>query len=168
MKTSLKVIVFTEVLVVLACLVIPMTVQSTSAQGKLEGVWKVTETTVSAPKPQTITATQPSLLIFTKKHYSVVMIMGDKPQPDLPQKDATDAQKVATWTPFMASAGTYEVKGATLRMHGVVGKEPSSMTPEGFLTCDYKVEGNTLIFTLKASQSGPIANPPTLKLTRVE
>ena len=52
------------------------------------------------------------LLIFTKKYFSMVLIAGDKPQPDLPQK-ATDAQKVATWTPFQASTGTYEVKGNT-------------------------------------------------------
>jgi hypothetical protein len=162
MKTSLKVIAC------MAALAILVTVQSAVAQGKLQGVWKITEITVSAPKAQTIAATQPSLIIFTKKHYSAVAIEGDKPRPDLPQKDATDAQKVATWTPFIANAGTYQIKGTTLRMHGVAGKDPSSMTPEGFLTVDFKVEGNTLIFTLKASQAGPIPNPPTVKMTRLE
>ena len=158
-------------LVVIACmaaLVVLLTVPSASAQGKLEGVWKGTEITLTAPKPQTITSLQPGLMIFTKKYYSFVAISGDKPRPDLPQKDATDAQKVAVWTPFMATAGTLEVKGSTVTLKPIVAKDPNGMAPGNFMTADFKVEGNTLILILKSNQTGPIANPITAKMTRLE
>jgi hypothetical protein len=157
--------------VVIACmaaLVVLVTVQSVAAQGKIEGVWKLTEITISSPKPQTIAVAQPNLSIITKKHFSYIGIESDKPRPDLPQKDATDAQKVATWAPFEAFAGTYEVKGTTLTGRGIVAKNPRDMAPGNFATYEYKIEGNTLIMTMKATQSGPATAPYTLKYVRVE
>jgi hypothetical protein len=162
MKTSLKVIAC------MAALAVLVTVQSAAAQGKIEGVWKGTEITFTGAKPQTVTLTQPGLLIFTKKHFSFLGITGDKPRPDLPQKDATDAQKVAAWGPFMAVAGTLEVKGATVTLKAIVAKDPSGMAPGNFMTADFKVEGNTLILTLKSRQAGPTPNPMTIKLVRLE
>ena len=96
MKISLKVVAC------MAALAVLMVVQSASAQNKLEGVWKMTEVTFTGPNARTITGTQPGFLIITKKHFSMVGVQGDKPQPDLPQQGATDAQKVAAWTPFLA------------------------------------------------------------------
>jgi hypothetical protein len=150
----------------MAALAILVTVQSAAAQGKLQGVWKITEVTMTGPDARTITAVQPGFMMFTKKHYAMVGITGDKPRPDLPQKDATDAQKVATWTPLNAMTGTYEVKGTTFSFHPVVGKNP--IEPGAFTTFDFKIEGNTLSLTTKANKAGPIANPLKIKLTRVE
>ncbi len=148
-----------------AALVIMLIVQSAAAQGKWEGVWKPTEVTLTGPNARTITTVQPGLVIVTKNHYSIVAISGEKPRPDLPQK-ATDAQKVATWTPFAANAGTYEVKGTTVTQRPIVAKDPF---PSGFfITSEFKIEGNTLTITPKATQNGPIANPYTMKLVRVE
>ena len=124
------------------------------------------EVTLTGPNARTITNPQASLYIFTKKHFSFVEIRGEKPRPDLPQKDPTDAQKVATWTPFWAGAGTYEVKGTTWTFHPIVAKNP--IEPGAFTIWDFKIEGNTLTMTLKATKAGPIATPPTYKLVRVE
>jgi hypothetical protein len=101
-------------------------------------------------------------------HPKILQFCGDKPRPDLPQKDATDAQKVAVWTPFMATAGTLEVKGSTVILKPIVAKDPNGMAPGNFMTADFKVEGNTLILILKSNQTGPIANPITAKMTRLE
>lgn len=161
MKTSLKIIAC------MAALGVLLTVQSAAAQGKLPGVWKIAEITISGPNPQTIPATSPNLIIFTKKHFSLVSITGES-RPNLPQKDATDAQKVATWTPFAAVSGTYTVKGTTFTAQALVAKDPSGMAPGNFVTYDFKIVGNTLIATPKASQDGPITNPPIVKLTRLE
>ena len=150
----------------MAALAVFLIVQSAAAQGKLEGVWKVTETTTTGPNARTITAPQPGIWIFTKKHCSSVGITGDKPRPDLPQQGATDAQKVATWTPLVANAGTYEIKGTTITIHPIVGKNP--FPPGAFTTFDFKIEGNTVTVTAKATANGPVANPYTLKLVRVE
>jgi hypothetical protein len=159
-----------KLFIVFACitaLAVLLNVPSASAQGKLEGVWKVAEVKVSVPKPATITPLQPSLLICTKKHFSYVGLSSDKPRPDLPQK-ATDAQKVAAWEPLTATSGTYEVKGATVTFKAQVSKNPIEMQPGGFLTLDFKVEGNSLIVTPKATEAGPIPNAATVKLVRVE
>jgi hypothetical protein len=149
-----------------ACITILATAPIASAQGKLEGVWKSTEVTFTGPNARTITNLQPGFLIFTKKHFCQIGIQGSKPQPDLPQTDATDAQKVATWTPFNGMAGTYEADGTTLTGHLIVGKNP--VKPGSFLTADFKIEGNTLSVMLKTTQDGPIANPMTMKFVRVE
>ncbi len=150
----------------IAVLAVMVIVQSAAAQGKLEGAWKVTEITLTGPNALTNTAPQPGIWMFAKKHCSSVGISGAKPQPDLPQKDATDAQKVATWTPLIANAGTYEIKGTTITIHPIVGKNP--FPPGAFTTFDYRIEGNTLTVTLKTTSDGPVANPYTLKLVRVE
>ena len=152
----------------MAVLAVLVSVQSAVAQGKLEGVWKITEFIPADLNAKPIAATQLSLLIFTKKYFSVLLISGDKPRPDLPQKDATNAQKVATWTPFAAAAGTYEVKGTTYTVKTALAKDPSGMAPGNFETIDFKIEGNTLIVTPKATQDGPIANLGRTKLTRLE
>lgn len=145
----------------MVALAVLLTIQSATAQGKLEGVWKYTEFTAPDGKS---TPAQPGLLIFTKKYFSMVLIAGNKPQPDLPQK-ATDAQKVATWTPFQASTGTYEVKGNTYTARTTMAKSPVS--PDNFFTIEFKIEGNALITTPKANNAGPI-NMGSAKLTRVE
>ena len=156
-------------LIVIACmaaLAVLVTVQSAAAQGKLEGVWKTTEITLTGPNARTITNPQPGFIIFTKKHFSIVAISGDKPRPDLPQKEATDAQKVATWTPLNATIGTYEVKGTTFTFHPILAKNP--LEPGSFTTWDFKAEGNTILATQKANKAGPSANPVTFKWVRVE
>jgi hypothetical protein len=137
-----------------------------SAQGKLEGVWKITEITLTGPNAQKITNPQPSIVVFTKKYYSMVVIQG--PRPDLPQKGATDSEKVATWTPFSAEAGTYEIKGNTITSKVIVAKSPGAMAPGNFFTADFKILGNTFTMTPKNNSMGPIANPYTVTFMRLE
>lgn len=151
----------------LATLVLVLVVQSAVAQtGKLQGVWKIVEVTVSGPNPIKFTNPQPNLSIITKKYCSTMSIQGDKPRPDLPQKNATDAQKVATWTPFDAGAGPCEVKGSTLTVHPIIAKDP--FPPGTFVTYEFKFEGKDLFITPKATQAGPIPTPVKLKCTRLE
>jgi hypothetical protein len=158
-------------LVAIACmaaLAILLAVQSAAAQGKLEGIWKKTEVTVAGPNAQKIPHPQPNVCIFAKKYYSFTEVEGEKPRPDQPLEKATDAQKVAAWEPFSAEAGTYEVKGTTITFHVVVEKDPEGMKPGSFYTGDFKIEGNTLIITLKADNTGPIADQIAMKFVRVE
>jgi hypothetical protein len=176
MKASLRVIAC------MAALAILMVVQSASAQvkkavpgkvvaqGMVQGVWKITEFSMSDPSAgTTITTTaQPSIFIFTKKNYSIMYVSSDRPRPDLPLQDPTDAQKLAAWGPFSANSGTYEIKGTTLTTHPVVAKHPAVMKPGAFVTYDFKIQGNTLLLTPKESNTVPGGNPPTFKLVRVE
>jgi hypothetical protein len=161
-------------LVAIACmaaLAVLLTVQSAPAQGNIEGVWKATEVIWSGDNPvkMTISPTHPNLFIVTKKHWSLTNIAAaTAARPDLPQQGATDAQKVAVWTPFVGYAGTYEVKGNMVTSRTIVAKNPGEMLQGNFTTSEFKVEGNTLTLTGKTNQDGPIANPMTTKMVRVE
>jgi hypothetical protein len=148
-----------------------MIVQSASAQGKIEGVWRVSEVWVGDPSAGTlkVAPTHPSLIIFTKKHFSFINIKtANGSRPDLPKKDATDAQKAAAWTPVAAFAGSYEVKGNIMTYRNIVDMDPNGMAPGNFGTSEFKIEGDTLITTPKTDQNGSIAKPLVTKFIRVE
>ena len=172
MKTSFKVIGCMAALAVLvtvqsaAAQVKNVVLGKAAAQAKLQGVWKIAEVIISGPNARTVKPVENDIFIFTKKHFSSVMVASQKPRPALPQKDATDAQKLATWTPFTATAGTYEVKGTTLTAHPFAGKNP--IEPGTLLVFDFKIEGGALFMTMKSNQDGPLPNPPTFKCVRVE
>ena len=136
----------------------------------LQGVWKVAEVTTTGPNSSTQTAPQPGLYIFTGKHYSIVTINSDTPRPDLPQETskATAEQLQASWGPFTAQSGTYEVKGSEVTLRPLAAKNPSAMKAGNFSLSTFKIEGKTLTLVSKANQAGPAANPTTRKLTRVE
>ena len=136
----------------------------------LEGAWRVTEVSGSAAN-DTGKTPQPGLYIFTKKHYSVVAVVGSTPRKDVapaqdPQK-LTDAEKAAqyeAWALLTANAGTYEVKGTTLTTNPLVAKNPSVMgRPQ---TREFKIDGKTLTLTQK-STTQPVTETRTV-LTRVE
>ena len=112
------------------------------------------------------TQTEPNLYIFTAKHYSIVRVT-DSSRPAFKQlRQATDAEKVAAWTPFTANAGTYVVSGSTVTIHRLIDKTPNVMG--GAITFDFKVEGDTLSLIQRSVDGEAIPNPPTLRLTRVE
>jgi hypothetical protein len=123
---------------------------------------------MSGPNAFTSTNPQPSLVIFTRKHFSIVADTSNKPRPDQPLEEATDSQKVAAWADFEAIAGTYEAGGTTFTVFPTVTKDPSGMKPGTALTFDFKIEGNTLLLALKVTHTGPLSNPLNMKLTRVE
>jgi len=163
MNTSLKVIAC------MAALAVLMVVQSASAQGKIEGVWKAIESTNAGENAvkYTFPPDHPNLLIFTKK-YTGFWNIAALTRPGYPQQGATDAQKVAAWEPFQALAGTYEVKGNIITRRIIVAKNPNNMPPGNWQTIEFKIEGDTLITTQKATELGPLPNPIIMKYVRVE
>jgi hypothetical protein len=142
-------------------------VPSASAQGKLEGVWKYAEIIPPAgfnAKPMPI---HEGLLVFTKHHFSMIFVAGAQPRPELPQQGATDAQKVAAWTPLYLGAGTYEIKGDRYIAKSLVSKDPGQINPDAWMAIEFKIEGDTLITTPKETNAGPL-NYASTKLIRVE
>ena len=146
-----------------------LTAQSPSPQGKLEGVWKITEVTSAGENAfkLSIPDTHPNLLVVSKNYFCFFNLTTPT-RPDLPEKGATDAQKVATWTPVVAWAGTYELKGNILTTRFTGSKNPSEMVKGNFTTNEIKFEGNTYTSIPKTNQNGPIANPIITKFVRVE
>ena len=156
-----------NIIAYMVALAILMVVQSASAQNNLEGVWKITEDGMAGPAA-VIKNPQPGFMVLTKKYCLTVAVTSNKPRPDQSLSNASDAQKVAAWTPFEAYASTYEVKGNTITFHNLVAKSPEEMKSGSMTTFDFKIEGNVLFLTLKGDQSGPDARGLKLKLTRVE
>ena len=140
-----------------------------SQASSIRGVWRTAEVKLTGPNAATFTQT-PSLGIITAKYYSRVEIHGDPRRPDLPDAAKATADELrATWGPFFAEAGTYEVSGGNvLTMHPLITKNPAAMNSGWFVTYTYRLDGDTLWLTEQRNQRGPIASPTTIKLTRVE
>jgi hypothetical protein len=137
----------------------------------LAGVWRAVEVTSVGADRSTNQSPQPRLYIFTAKHYSQIGVLGQGPRPDLPTGGvaaATADQLRASWGPFMANGGTYEVQGSDLITRPMVAKIPAFVTPEYASTAGFKLDGDTLTITTKATTAGPNPNPPVTKLARVE
>jgi hypothetical protein len=65
-----------------AVAVLTLTCSSLSGQSKpsIQGVWRIAEVITTGPTAGTNKNPQPSLFIFTAKHYSLMRILGDKPR----------------------------------------------------------------------------------------
>ena len=150
----------------------PLFSQSGAAsQPTIQGVWRITEVTTTGPNASTNKSPQPSLYIFTAKHYSLIRINGTTARPDMPQgqqEKATAAQLLAVWGPLTAQSGTYEVAGGKLTTRPLVAKNTFAMASGAFSTSSYKLDGKTLTITAERNAAGPVANPTTWTLTRIE
>ena len=93
-----------------------------------QGVWKRTEVVVSGgPSAGTHTSdVQPSLLVITKGHYSLMLVTAYAPRPAL-STAPTDEERGKVWAPFTANAGTYTFKDSTLALTPIVAKSPNAM-----------------------------------------
>ena len=145
---------------------------SAFAQGKsgIEGVWQLTEITMTGKFAMTMKVTQPSVYIFTRKHYSKIYVGSDKPRPVLDDySKATGEQLLSIFVDgFDANAGTYEVAGGKLTLHTIVAKSPSDMKEGSWSAYSTKISGNTITLTPESSNTGPNKKQVTFKLTRVE
>lgn len=140
-----------------------------SRSPSVEGVWQAVEVTTTGPGARTIRPLQPNLSFITGKHYSHIDIHSDAPRPVLSNEAEASADELRrTWGPVVAEAGSYEVSRATITMRAVVAKNPAAMLQGAFTTYSYRLAGDTLWLTMQTNQRGPIPNPPTIKLARVE
>ena len=142
-----------------------------STRASVEGVWRVVEAAITGPAARTIAfAERPNLTIITSRHYSRVEVQADGPRPILADVAKASADELrAVWGPFVGEAGTYEVTpGNLITMRPIAAKNPAVMGSGVFITYSFKLDGDTLSLTQQRNQSGPFANPFTLKLVRVE
>jgi hypothetical protein len=145
-----------------------------SSSPPIQGVWKVTELVRTGANAAKIGAPQPSLYIFTARHYSIIAVNGTQARPPVPAfknpDKPTDAEKLAMyamWQPVAANSGTYEIKGTTLTRRALVAKNVEVMTTAPPNVAEFKIQGNTLVLTNKSTAGQP-ASETRLTLTRVE
>jgi hypothetical protein len=142
----------------------------TAVGQKVQGVWALTEVTTTGTTGSTKQVSQPSLYIFTKTHYSIMYVSSDAPRPQIADasKATADQLRDVYVTSFVANAGTYEVKGGKLTMRPAVAKNPGFMQPGAFSTVSVKSDANTMTLVTESTNAGPVSNPTTFKLKRVE
>ena len=148
--------------------VIETIAQKPSVDSPLVGVWRISERTFTGPNARTITNLQPGIIIITPHYYSNVVVTSETPRTELPEQP-TDKQRLDAFGPFGADAGTYEIKGNEITSHPVVHKNPNRMRAGSFEVDTFRMEGrNTLWLTPRTRDTGPVANPTTTTLTRLE
>ena len=145
----------------LAAIALVSSVAVVARQGNspsIVGVWRVSEVTFTGPNARKLTNPQPGLRIFTQRHYSINEVTAEKSRPELPDAPAQATDK----------AGTYEIRGNEITTRPIAAKSPNTMRPKNFNTSAIVLDGKTLTITPKSNQAGPIANPTTIRLTRIE
>lgn len=147
--------------------------QEESAAPPIEGVWRITEVVTTGANAVNNTSPQPSLVIFTRGHYSYLSVNGTTPRPAVAAaKDPanlTDAEKIARfaqWNPFTAQSGTYEVQGTTMTRRPVVAKNVAVMTTNPPIVEEFTLDGDTLVLVTKSAAGQPASETRTT-LTRV-
>lgn len=127
---------------------------SSGAKSPVIGVWKVVET-------QTGPVTQPSLFIFTARHFSRMIVAGSQARtPFKDQANPTAAEKIAAYDSITANTGTYQIAGDSIVFDVLLAKSPSFLGRANAKTT-FKLEGQTLTLT-------NVENKSFLKLARVE
>jgi hypothetical protein len=138
------------------------------AQQSIKGVWQVVEITTTGPNASTNSSPQPGLWIFTDKHYTYMTVNTDKPRPVVPAAKMTDKDRADAYRGFVASGGTYEIKGDQITMKVFVARSPETMRSGSVFGNTYKLDGKVLTVTRTSSMNEPVANPSTTKLVRLE
>ena len=138
------------------------------SRNPLVGVWTVAE--IVSPQGEGNRNPQPTVYIFTARHYSHVSVTSTMPRPTYTGPNVTDAQMVEMWQPFSATAGTYEVRGNELTIRPMVAKNPGFMNRRSFTTFALTVEGKDMWIRATQADSGPIpsASANRVRLVRLE
>jgi hypothetical protein len=145
-----------------------VTAHAQSKAPVLVGAWRLTELKRAGPKAETLKNPQ-GLLIFTGKHWSRMYVDSDQPRTEIRDLEkAAPAEILASWGPFIAASGTYEVSGNTLTSRALIAKNPTVMASGNFAVFTFKIEGNTLTVTYVRGDAGTVANPRTFTYVRLE
>ena len=130
----------------------------------LEGIWKVVEIAGTGTDASKNANPHQSLFIFTRNHYSMMLVTGTQPRALFNSViEPTDQEKISAFDSFVANTGTYEVMGSTLTFRPIVARYPNFMAG-GSAEYQFRIEGKTL--SLTGQVSGPKFT--RLKLVRVE
>ena len=140
-----------------------------AAAQKVEGAWRLDEATRPGTDGKTAKFSNPNIYLFTKGHFSIIRVEGDKPRSMDPWMSMTQEQLIDTYIKqFTASGGTYEMKGNTLTMKTTIAKNPAFMARANWISYTVKVDGQKMTLTATATNEGPIKNPQVLTLIRLD
>ncbi len=120
----------------------------------LEGAWKPVEVVITggANPGRHTSDVQPGLIIFTKRHYSEVLVVAFSPRPAL-SSNPTDEERGRVFRPLNAEAGMYEMKDSTLTFTPFVAKNPAAMTGTPY-SLRARVHGDSLWVNTRSPDGG--------------
>lgn len=118
----------------------------------LPGAWRIVRTSLTtSDQPSLVDYSQPGLLLFTARHYSLMYVEGNKARqmfrdPARP----TEAEKLEAFDTFVGHSGTYSVADSLIAMQIEISKSPNLMGTElrnTFARFAYEIVGDTLRLT---------------------
>ena len=134
----------------------------------IQGAWQVVEVSTSGAAASTDANLQPSLYLFTTRHYSIMRVLAARPGFADPS-NVTEAEALAVWGPLQAQSGTYELAGGNLNLLPTVAKNPGVMRggrkPDVYT---FTLQGDSLTLVQVSDGIGQVANPATFRLKRVD
>ena len=140
-----------------------------AAGQNVEGAWRLDEIKTTGIDGPSGKFTQPNMYLFTKGHFSIIRIEGDKPRSTDNWTTMTREQVIDTFIKqFTASGGTYDIKGDTLTMKTTIAKSPGFMARANWISYTVKIDGQTMTLTATATNEGLIKNPQIMTLTRLD
>ncbi len=140
-----------------------------AAAQSVAGAWRLDEIKTTGTDVKTGKFSQPNMYLFTKGHFSIIRIEGDKPRSTNDWGAMTSEQVIDTFIKeFSASGGTYDMKGDILTMKTTIAKSPGFMARANWISYTVNVNGQTMTLTGTATNEGPIKNPQIMTLTRME
>ena len=140
-----------------------------AAAQEVAGAWRLDEIATAGADAKASKFSQPNIYLFTKGHFSVIRIEGDKPRSTDSWTTMTPEQVIDTYIKqFTASGGTYEMKNGTLTMKTTIAKNPGFMARANWISYTVKLDGRTMTLTAAATNEGPIKVPQVMTLTRLD
>ncbi len=140
-----------------------------AAAQKVAGAWRLDEIKTTGTDGRASRFSNPNIYLFTKGHFSIIRIEGDKPRSTDNWTTMTREQLIDTFIKeFTASGGTYDMKGSTLTMKTTIAKSPGFMARANWISYTVKIDGQTMTLTATATNEGPIKNPQIMTLTSIE
>lgn len=122
-------------------------------QDPLIGAWWIVETTVTTPDSSWVDGDpERGLYVFTKGHFSNMLIQGANPREVLPP-GATPEQRLAAYDPFIADAGSYVRTDSALITQNLIAKVPNVM--DARIEYHYRLDGDTLTLTFSGAWAPP-------------
>jgi hypothetical protein len=151
------------------CISLILALSGVAAAQKVAGAWRLDEIKTTGTDVKSVRFSQPNMYLFTKGHFSIIRIEGDKSRSTDDWGTMTREQVIDTYIKqFSASGGTYEMKGNTLTMKTTIAKNPGFMARANWISYTVAIKGQTMTLTGTATNEGTIKNPQILTLTRID
>jgi hypothetical protein len=140
----------------------------TASGNEVQGVWERREITrVQAGEETVDTNPGPSLYIFTRTHYSIVLLRSaDAPSSFATRWSPSDDEKIARYDAVAVNSGTYEIADGSLVTRPVIARVADFVGGEA--RYEYRVSGDTLWLRMVEELSFDGVPAPWLQTRRTQ